>query len=133
MESLVEPASSAAPATPAEKALEAGEKAAVDAAVAKEKALESLSSMQSTAGGFLAQAFNGAGNMQRAAAAALAEANAKAAAEREATAPKAPTFNPLAFFGDSVEDLYKKLDAAIERDDLEAARDIKEKIDKMKS
>ena len=118
-DSLVEPSSAAAPLT-------AAEQAAAEALRAKERAQDELMAMPSAASGLMGQMFSNMKNIGKAMGEALDEANAKRAAEEAARPPqkKRPRGN--------LNQLYKELDAAIDRDDWEKAKQIKDTIDAIK-
>ena len=126
--SLSETATSAAPET-------AAERAAVEAKLAKVRAQEELMAAGSAAGGMFAQVVANAKNIGQAMGAALEEADAKREAERvEAQAKAAKGKNKKASswlpgLPVNVKGLYKELDDAIERGDMDKAKEIKNRID----
>ena len=98
----------------------------MEALKAKERAQKELMAMPAAASGPFGAAMANLGNIGRAMGEALEEANAKRAAEEAAKGPakKRPRGN--------LNDLYKKLDAAIDADDWATAESIKARIDEIK-
>ena len=111
---------------------EAAAETAAERAVTSSKATKQRSLAELQAGappgaaGLFQLAVDGAKNMQAAMAAALVEADEKRAAEAAAAGPKKakPRGN--------LRKLYRELDEAIDRDDFDAAAEIKRRIDELK-